>query len=119
MPRRTDPDLLTRLGARLAKLRTDRGLTQADLAEAAGLEPLTLSRCENGSRTLSIANLARVAACLGVGLGDLVGVERQEPPAETDPAELAWTRLWARMSDDQRDVAARMMREFVRAPRRG
>lgn len=118
MPRRTDPDLLVHLGARLAKLRRDRGFTQEQLAEAAGLEPLTLSRVENGSRTLSVANMARVAACLDVGLGDLVDVERPAPVAAADPEELAWIRMWRAMTPDQRDVAHRMIREFARPRRR-
>lgn len=117
MPRRTDPDLLHLLGSRLGALRRERGLTQEQLAEAAGLEPLTLSRVENGSRTLSIANLARVAACLDVGLGELVDVDRPLPRATADPDELAWTRLWHAMSPEQRDTAVRMLREFLRAPR--
>ena len=117
MPRRTDPDLLLLLGSRLAALRRERGLTQEQLAEAAGLEPLTLSRVENGSRTLSIANLARVAACLDVGLGELVDVDRPLPRATVEPEELAWTRTWHAMSPDQRDTAVRMLREFLRPPR--
>lgn len=41
---------LTRLGSAIRRLRTDRGLTQEELAASAGVSRLWLSRVENGQR---------------------------------------------------------------------
>jgi transcriptional regulator with XRE-family HTH domain len=113
MPRRSDPELASAIGARLSRIRQLHGLTQEQLAEAAGLEALTLSRCETGARSLSLANLHRVATVLGVGLGDLVDVCRDAPQPD-EPGELAWRLLWREMSPQQRDCARRMLVEFLR-----
>ena len=114
MPRRHDPDLLRAVGARLAELRRARGLTQEALAEATGLEPLSISRCEVGGRALSLTNLAVVADALGVALGGIVDVERRCPVPERSPEESQRLRMWRGLPDAERDRAQRMMREFAR-----
>ena len=69
MPRKRDQELLRDIGQRVAKARTDRGFTQERLAEAVGIEPVTLSRWETGQRAVSVSTLAHIAEVLQVGLG--------------------------------------------------
>lgn len=59
---RADPEVLVELGARLARLRKGRGLTQAEAAERAGLDRSTVSRAENGDNPnlLTVVRLLRV-----------------------------------------------------------
>ncbi len=52
------------LGAVLVKLRTDKGMTQGDLAAAVGVGPPTWSRIERGESGLSIEQLKDVAKAL-------------------------------------------------------
>lgn len=52
--------------------RTYRRMTQKQLAEAAGINPVYLSQIETGKRAGSLKTLAAVAAALGVEPGDLV-----------------------------------------------
>lgn len=54
------------VGERLRRLRTEARLSQVKLAERAGLDHRTVSRCENGHRAISIDVLARLAYALGV-----------------------------------------------------
>lgn len=54
------------VGERLRRLRTEAGLSQVALAERAGLDHRTISRCENGHRAISIDVVARLAYALGV-----------------------------------------------------
>ena len=49
-----------------------RGLTQKQLAEAAGIDAVTLSQIETGRRAGSLKTLAAIAKALGVGAGDLM-----------------------------------------------
>lgn len=49
------------LGAVIARLRSEKCLTQADLAEAVGLQPSTWSRIEKGESALTVEQL-RLAA---------------------------------------------------------
>ena len=52
--------------------RTYRGMTQKQLAEAAGINPVYLSQIETGKRTGSLRTLTAVARVLDVDPGDLL-----------------------------------------------
>jgi len=56
----------------MRRLRTDRGLTQEKVAEAAGLHPNYISSVERGERNISICNIERIAIALGVSMSELV-----------------------------------------------
>ena len=49
-----------------------RGMTQKQLAGAAGINPLYLSQIERGVRTSSARTLAALAEALGVDVDDLI-----------------------------------------------
>jgi transcriptional regulator with XRE-family HTH domain len=69
------------LSARLRPLRNDAGLTQAAVAAAAGIEIASLSRIENGTRSLSIDTLGRVLAVYGYKLSI---VPNESTPEDTE-----------------------------------
>ena len=60
------------IGARLRHLRQERGLTLKSLAQRAGISEALLSRIERGQVATTVANLASLAAGLGVGLAALL-----------------------------------------------
>ena len=63
---------LQQLGDRVRATRLRRGLTEEDLAEVAGLHRTYLGHVERGEVNLSMVNLLKVAAALGVDAGGLV-----------------------------------------------
>ena len=63
---------LASFGARVRDLRASRGMTQLDLAQAAGLDRKTVSRVENARFSPTLANVFALAAGLGVAVTDLV-----------------------------------------------
>lgn len=113
MPKSRDQGLLRELGERLARARIARGWTQERLAEVVGIEPVTLSRWETGDRALSISTLAAVADTIGVGLGDLLDVSREQPVPEHAPEAVEAARLLDRMDGRRRDLVLRLMRELA------
>jgi transcriptional regulator with XRE-family HTH domain len=66
--------------ARLRALRTERGLTLADVAASAGMDASTLSRLESGARRLTLDHLPPLARALGVRADDLLAAPRAEDP---------------------------------------
>lgn len=60
-----DEVILAELGARIARVRVDNNLTQAQLAGKAGVAKRTLERMEAGGAT-QLVNLVRVARALGL-----------------------------------------------------
>ena len=69
--------LVQAVGARVARCRRHRGMTQASLAERLGIEPTTLSRLETGKRPFSLPLIVRIALCLEIPVGSLVDGEAQ------------------------------------------
>jgi transcriptional regulator with XRE-family HTH domain len=56
----------------LREARLSRGMSQEDLAEAAGLHRTYVGSVERGERNVSIDNMERLAAALRVSLTDLL-----------------------------------------------
>ena len=67
-----DADLQRRFGTTVRALRRDRGLTQAELAQAAGLSTVYLSHLERGYRGPSLQAAIRIAGALHLRPSTLV-----------------------------------------------
>jgi transcriptional regulator with XRE-family HTH domain len=77
----TEP-LLAAFGAAVREQRQQRGLSQEALADLAGLQRTYLSEVETGRRNVTLVNIGRLAAALGVGVGELMATaERRLLPA--------------------------------------
>lgn len=73
-------DKTTPLGSNIRRLREQARLTQVELARAAGVHPMTISRLERGARRLSDAvTIAAIARALGCAPGDLLEPMGQLP----------------------------------------
>ncbi|MDP9474542.1 MAG: helix-turn-helix domain-containing protein [Actinomycetota bacterium] len=68
----------------LRKLRRERGLTQAQLAVQAGLDPSSLSQIETGARRPNTRTLEKLAGVLGVEVRDLFPLGQAPLPLEED-----------------------------------
>jgi transcriptional regulator with XRE-family HTH domain len=66
------------LGARIAKLRKEQGVTQVQLAERLGVSQQTITAYEVGRRRIQVSALPVIAQALGVGIEELVS-ERPKP----------------------------------------
>lgn len=65
-------DDLARLGQRIAEVRKQRRWTQTDLAEAADISRVTVSKIERGATDVGYIRLVRLARALGVPSSALV-----------------------------------------------
>ena len=79
-------------GARLAKLRKDAGISQADLARKLGLGQSLISRFENGQRRMYDDMLAATAKILGVTPNEILGIGACKP---VKPEEASLSRKLA------------------------
>ncbi len=65
-PQLTDDAVLRELGARLARARLERNLTQAALAEQSGVSKRTVERLESGEVATQLSGFVRVCRTLGL-----------------------------------------------------
>lgn len=67
---------LKKFGDRVRELRKERGLSQEDLAELAGLHRTYIGGIERGERNVALVNILRLAKALNVSPGELLdGIE--------------------------------------------
>jgi transcriptional regulator with XRE-family HTH domain len=92
-------DLKQRFGRLVAACRKRRGMTQVQLADAAGISSDMIVRLENGGTGLRFPNIARLAAALNVDPAELFSSDI--PRGALDRAALTnLTARLARLSDD-------------------
>ena len=85
----------TRVRRRLRELRTERGLTLAQVAARASIDLSTLSRLEAGKRRLALDHLPGLAAALGVSADELLGARPpQDPRVRLEPRHREGMTMW-------------------------
>lgn len=67
------------LGERIRGLRTDRGITQADLAKQLSVSQPELSLYEHNRRRPQAATLVQMARLFGVTADELLGISKSKP----------------------------------------
>lgn len=72
-------DVLTHVASNVRRLRQSAGLSQAALAEAAGLSRRMLVHLESGDTNISLSSLDRLAAALGVSFVEVVSDPARSP----------------------------------------
>jgi transcriptional regulator with XRE-family HTH domain len=70
-----EKELLAKIGERIVELRTEKGMTQQELAAELDYEKSNMSRLESGRTNPRIATLYKVAKVLNVTLSDLLMIE--------------------------------------------
>jgi transcriptional regulator with XRE-family HTH domain len=85
-----------RVRRRLRELRTEQGLTLAQVAERASIDLSTLSRLESGKRRLALDHLPALASALGVSADDLVGAAPpRDPRVQGEPVRRDGLTMWS------------------------
>jgi len=64
-------EVLQRFGAEVRARRLGLGMSQEALALASGLDRSYIGGVERGSRNVSLINISKIAAALGLGVGEL------------------------------------------------
>jgi transcriptional regulator with XRE-family HTH domain len=104
-----DASLGPRVGANIASLRKQRGLSQAALASAAGMAAPNLSRLESGRHIPTLDVLLRVARSLNASLAALLADRSSQPvPARSHPSRRGFrARTSSRTRTGVRDRSSR------------
>ncbi len=99
-----------KLGAFIAQLRKERGMTQRELADALHVTDKAVSKWETGKGFPDLKLMEPLARALGVSLVELLQCQRQEEPTLT--AEQADAVVSRAMGQSERVTALRYLRLF-------
>lgn len=112
MPRRTTPDpFAARVGARIKELRTERGMSLGDLADAAALSKGHLSSVEHGLVGVTIGTIAALARGFGMPAFSVLTFAEEDPIAET-------VELIRKLPDKEFKVLARELKKEAKAAKK-
>lgn len=70
-----EPELYRRVAARIKALRTERGITQQQLAAMIDYEKSNMSRLESGKVNIKLNTIYKIAQALKISMSELVDVE--------------------------------------------
>ncbi|MEJ6820846.1 helix-turn-helix domain-containing protein [Pseudomonas sp. LF-5] len=108
-------DFLVAMGSRIAHLRRVHEITQTRFARALGLSRQTFQGYEEGTRSMPVTTLVKVAFALRVPVDDLLGV-----PTYSEPPRRSLTSTWYRrlqsineLSKVQQKVIAQMLDALI------
>lgn len=65
-------DISITFGKNVKKIRTEKGMSQGDLAKILGVHPTYISGIERGIRNMALKNIEKLAKALGVSIDNLV-----------------------------------------------
>ena len=65
-------DEAQRLGENLKRIRTEKGISQGDIARALEMDKSFVSNIENGKTNPTLATIAKLAKAIGVSVGELM-----------------------------------------------
>ena len=85
-------DFYKTIGSRIRDIRVSKGISQADLAEAAKLSPPVISSLENGRSKIWLITFAKVCEALQVSANDIL---RLDTPAAINDYPKEFTSLIA------------------------
>ena len=85
-----------RIGAFIATLRKEQGLTQEQLAEKLGVSNRSVSRWENGNTLPDLSLMQSICEITGVTLAELLSGARQDPSVLEKDGILTVLALWER-----------------------
>jgi transcriptional regulator with XRE-family HTH domain len=106
MVARTPDPLDVMVGARIRIFRTHCGMSQSDLADKIGVAFQQVQKYEKGTNRVGASRLSRIAAVLGVSIGELLESSGDKPADSKSPFRLLAGRdalrvltAFSRMSD--------------------
>jgi transcriptional regulator with XRE-family HTH domain len=96
------PPVVFRFAARIRELRRERGLTQQELADRAGLTSTYLSRLESAGAAPGIDLVDRLATALGTSIHDILPLA--DPPDMRVGLRQEAERLLGSLDEDQESL---------------
>lgn len=106
-----DEQTLKELGIRIRDLRTDAGMSQEQLCEAAGVDRAYISQIEGGTRNPSVSVVVRIADALGVTVSELLGEDASQSTGTSKSPQSGVLSEWAKTAEEDLNSTIKRLRD--------
>ena len=106
-------DIAIRMGQRIRELRTDRKMSQEELAFKSGISPAHLGQIERATKNLTIDTVSKIAAALEVPISELFSENLMEFTTQNAVIEKINIHLERMTEEEQRDFL-KILRIFAK-----
>ncbi len=103
-------DIAKTVGQRLRNYRVARGMSQQELAAAAGLHPTYIGQAERGEKNLTIETLEKITLALSVPIAEVF--DKVECRFDERNYPLMAYELLQRRSEKQQEIMVRVLAEI-------
>lgn len=104
----------TKIGNRMRSLRTEKKMTQAEVAEKSGISEKYYSRIETGKNSPSLEKLSAIAKTLGVSLFSLINDRIDEMENRVEKEEERLRNIFDGIPDNQFRLAEGLIKQAAR-----
>ncbi len=111
--RKARPSISTRVQQRVKALRAERGMTQEQLCEVAGISLDAVSRIEGGSRVPTLETTEKLAVALGVSFAQLIDDDGAVFPPAFPARVLSVAHMLARADTRVQLAAERLLKILI------
>lgn len=106
-------DIAVQMGQRIRELRTDRQMSQEELAFKAGISPAHLGQIERATKNPTIDTISRIASALSVPITELFSDDTA--PVTSPNATIEKINIYLeKMTEDQQRDLLRIVRIFTK-----
>lgn len=102
-------DVLEKLGERIRKLRSDKNMSQEELAFLCGTNPAHIGRIERAINNTSLEVVNRIASALGITVSELLDFEHEPVLPIEDENILRVIAMMKAMPEEERAVVCRVV----------
>jgi transcriptional regulator with XRE-family HTH domain len=104
-----DKQFFVALGARIARLRKEQGLSQQALADELGIAQQTLAHYEVGRARMAVSMVPTMAKIFGIGVDELLGVKNGSGKRGPTPLLQKQIERLSRLPKAQQQVVMKML----------
>lgn len=110
-------DIAVQMGQRIRQLRSDRQMSQEELAFKAGISPAHLGQIERATKNPTIDTISRIASALSVPITELFSDDNA--PVTSPNATIEKINIYLeKMTEDQQRDLLRIVRIFTKYSKR-
>ena len=114
-PNTTNTSTTMNIGSNIKKIREDREIKQAEIADLIGMHRSNYSKIENGQREISLAAIDKIATFFNISIDELVHLGNDIPKeiSMEDKTTSEQVKLIQELDQEEKNIVFKMIETFL------